>query len=93
MRYLLMIALTLVLSSLVVFILSEASPGDSSSFVLAEDASDAAREAYMAGTGRPVVLSQGNRLYVDVFDTAYSYGCIERILSLYVDHAQFGSGI
>ena len=52
MRYLLMIALTLVLSSLVVFILSEASPGDSSSFVLAEDASDAAREAYMAGTGQ-----------------------------------------
>lgn len=52
MRYLLMMALTLVLSSLVVFILSEASPGDSSALVLAEDASDAAREAYMAGTGQ-----------------------------------------
>ena len=47
-----MIVMTLVISSFLVFALSEAAPGDSSAYVLAEGADDESREMFLAGTGQ-----------------------------------------
>ena len=47
-----MIVMTLILSSFIVFALSDAAPGDSSAFILSEDASDDARGSYMESLGQ-----------------------------------------
>ena len=66
-RYILMIALTLIVSSLIVFMLSEASPGDSSAYVLAEDASGSARRTYLDSTGAEGSMAQRYIMFLRAF--------------------------